>query len=170
MRLLNKAVVMALLVGFGAGMGHAQGKLALPSDSDINLVVLQADAAMDEYRAAAGQEETLMGKAGADAASRDKVLLGAWDYASKGFKSRPQTFNSELGFEIVLVLDDAARNTALCGGVALSAEKNGAAEGGRSWLRLAATRRLICMRRARAFPPCTGSIWRRSRRRRRALR
>jgi hypothetical protein len=29
-----------------------------------------------------------------------------------------------LGFEIVLVLDDAARNTALCGGVALSAEKN----------------------------------------------
>ena len=132
MRLLNKAAVMALLVGFGAGMGHAQGKLGLPSDSDINLVVLQADAAMDEYRAAALQEETLMGKAGADAASRDKVLLGAWDYASKGFKSRPQTFNSELGFEIVLVLDDAARNTALCGGVALSAEKNGG--GGRAEL------------------------------------
>jgi hypothetical protein len=133
MRLLNKAVVMALLVGFGAGMGHAQGKVALPSDSDINLVVLQADAAMDEYRAAAGQEETLMGKAGADAASRDKVLLGAWDYASRGFKSRPQTFNSELGFEIVLVLDDAARNTALCDGAALSAQKNGG-DGGRAEL------------------------------------
>jgi hypothetical protein len=131
MRLLNKAVVMALLVGFGAGMGHAQGKLGLPSDSDINLVVLQADAAMDEYRTAAGREETLIGKAGADAASRDKVLLGAWDYASKGFKSRPQTFNSELGFEIVL--DDAARNTALCGGAALSAGKNGA-DGGRAEL------------------------------------
>jgi hypothetical protein len=129
MRLLNKAVVMALLVGFGAGMGHAQGKLGLPSDSDINLVVLQADAAMDEYRAAALQEETLMGKAGADAASRDKVLLGAWDYASRGFKSRPQTFNSELGFEIVLVLDDAARNTALCDGSALWAGKNGADAG-----------------------------------------
>jgi hypothetical protein len=133
MRLLNKAIVMALLVGFGAGTGYAQGKVALPSDSEINLVVLQADAAMEEYRAAAGQEETVMGNAGADAASRDKVLLGAWDYASKGFKSRPQTFNSELGFEIVLVLDDAARNTALCGGAVLSAEKNGGV-GGRAEL------------------------------------
>lgn len=125
MRLLNKTSVIALLIGFGAGAGHAQGKAALPSDSEINLVVLQADAAMDEYRAAAGQEETFMGKTGGDAASRDKVLLGAWDYASRGFKSRPQTFNSELGFEIVLVLDDAARSTALCGGVTLSAEKDG---------------------------------------------
>jgi hypothetical protein len=133
MRLLNKAIVMALLVGFGAGTGYAQGKVALPSDSEINLVVLQADAAMEEYRAVAGQEETVMGNAGADAASRDKVLLGAWDYASKGFKSRPQTFNSELGFEIVLVLDDAARNTALCGGAVLSAEKNGGV-GGRAEL------------------------------------
>jgi hypothetical protein len=133
MRLLNKAIVMALLVGFGAGTGYAQGKVALPSDSDINLVVLQADAAMEEYRAAAGQEETVMGKAGADAASRDKVLLGAWDYASKGFKSRPQTFNSELGFEVVLVLGDAAGNTALCGGAVLSAEKNGGV-GGRAEL------------------------------------
>jgi hypothetical protein len=133
MRRRNKAVVMALLVGLGAGKGHAQGKVALPSDSDINLVVLQADAAMEDYRAAAGQEETLMGKAGSDAVSRDKVLLGAWDYASKGFKSRPQTFNSELGFEIVLVLDDAARNTALCGGAALSAGKNGG-DGGRAEL------------------------------------
>jgi hypothetical protein len=133
MRLVNKAGVMALLVGFGAGMGHAQSKVALPSDSDVSLVVLQADAAMEEYRAAAGQEETFMGKAGADAASRDKVLLGAWDYASRGFKSRPQSFNSELGFEIVLVLDDAARNTALCGGTALSAGKNGA-DGGRAEL------------------------------------
>jgi hypothetical protein len=119
MRLLNEAIAIALLTGLCAAAGHAQDKgTAFPPDADINLAVLQADSAMEQYREVAGQEEAVLGKAGADAVARDKQLLGAWDFTSKSFKVKPQTFNSELGLEFVLMLDDAARNTALCSGAA----------------------------------------------------
>ncbi len=127
MRAVNNALVLALLIGFSAAWGHAQGKSAFPSDADISLAVLQADSAMDQYRGAVGQEETVIGQAGADAVSRDKQLLGSWDFTSKGFKVNPQTFNSELGLEVVLMLDDAARNAALCSATA----HKGAATAGR---------------------------------------
>ena len=116
---LKNAIAIALLMGLCALAGHAQNKVtgggtALPSDSDINLVVLQADAVMDQFRAAVAQEETVLGKAGADAVSRDKQLIGSWNFTLKGLQVKPQTFNSELGLEFVLMLEDAARNTALC--------------------------------------------------------
>jgi hypothetical protein len=118
MRLLNKAIVISLLMGLCAAADQAQERgTAFPSDADINLVVLQADSVMDQYRAAAGQEETVLG-AGADAVSREKQLLGSWNFTLKGLQVKPQTFNGELGLEFVLMLDDAARNTALCSAVA----------------------------------------------------
>src|ERR1700690_4510171 len=73
---------------------------------------------MDQYRAAVAREETVLGKAGAGAVSRDKQLVGSWDFTLKGLQVRPQTFNGELGLEVVLMLDDASRNTALCSGAA----------------------------------------------------
>jgi hypothetical protein len=128
---LRNAIAIVLLVGLCAAPAHAQNKVAggataLPSDSDINLVVAQADAVMDQYRAAVAQEETVLGKAGADAVSRDKQLVGSWNFTLKGFQARPQTFNSELGLEFVLMLEDAARNTALCS--AASAQNSAGAE------------------------------------------
>jgi hypothetical protein len=120
---VKNAIAIALLMGLCAVAGHAQNKAtgggtALPSDSDINLVVAQADAVMDQFRAVAAQEETVLGKAGADAVSRDKQLVGSWNFTLKGLQVRPQTFNSELGLEFVLMLEDAARNTALCSAAA----------------------------------------------------
>jgi hypothetical protein len=116
------ALAVVMLVVFRAAPLPAQGKgPALPSDADINLVVLQADSAMDQYRDVLDQEESVLGMAGAEAVSRDRQLLGSWDFASKGFKVKPQTFNGELGLEVVLMLDDAARNTALCGAAAAAA-------------------------------------------------
>jgi hypothetical protein len=127
MRLLNKGIVIALLMGLCGKAGHAQDKgTAFPSEGDITLVVLQADSVMDQYRAAIGQEETVLGKPGADAVSRDKQLLGSWDFTLKGLQVRPQSFNSELGLEFVLMLDDAARNTELCS--AASAQNSAGAE------------------------------------------
>ena len=116
---LKTAVAIALLIGLCAAAGHAQSKVAgggpaLPSDSDINLLLAQADSVMDQYRAAVTQEETVLGKAGADEVSRDKQLVGSWDFTLKGLQVKPQTFNGELGLEVVLMLDDASRNTALC--------------------------------------------------------
>jgi hypothetical protein len=136
MRLLkvfrNGAIVIALLMSLPATPLLAQDKAsgggaAFPSETDINLVVLQADTVMDQYRAAVGQEEAVLGKAGADAVSRDKQLLGSWDFTVKGLKARPQTFNGELGLEFLLMVDDAARNTALCGAAAAAEGAAGAA-------------------------------------------
>jgi len=131
MRLLNNAIVVALLTGLAAAAGHAQDKgTPFPSDSDINLAVLQADSAMDQYRAAAAREETVIGATGADAVARDKQLVGSWNFTVKGLQVTPQTFNGELGLEVVLMLDDASRNMALCSGAALANEaKSGPASG-----------------------------------------
>jgi hypothetical protein len=66
------------------------------------------------------QEERLMGKTAAEANARDRKTLENWDFASKALSSKPQMFNGVIGFDFVLMLDEAARDEALCSVSALS--------------------------------------------------
>jgi hypothetical protein len=91
-----------------------------PSDDDINVVVSQTNAAMVQYRMAVDQEERLMGKAAADANARDRKTLENWDFVSKPLASKPQMFNGAVGFDFVLMLDEASRDEALCSVSSLS--------------------------------------------------
>lgn len=100
--------------------GRAEDDKTFPTDTEINLVVSQTDRTMQQYKMAIGLEETLLGKAGADAATRDRQVVDSIDLAVKAFRTRPQGFNSPLGFAFFEWLDDADRNASLCATGALS--------------------------------------------------
>jgi hypothetical protein len=50
----------------------------------------------------------------------DKRLMDALTTATKVFEVKPRAFNSPVGFEFVMMLDDASRNAALCNAGAIS--------------------------------------------------
>ncbi len=100
--------------------GYGQDK-PFPSDDEISLVVSQAKVAMEQYKLAVEQEERVMGKTVADANAKDRKTLEDWDFASKALNSKPQIFNSVVGFDFVLMLDEAAKNEILCSFSAVSA-------------------------------------------------
>jgi hypothetical protein len=60
------------------------------------------------------------GKDAADAIAADKNVADGLETAVKVFASNPQAFNSPAGFELVLGLDDASRNSLLCSTQAIS--------------------------------------------------
>jgi hypothetical protein len=88
----------------------------VPTDEEIKLLVTQIDRAMNQYEALVKQEKQLLGN-DADVAA-DEKLIGLWRLASKATNKDPQRFNSIVGYDIVTMLDDAARNAALVPGVA----------------------------------------------------
>lgn len=105
---------------FAPVSGYGQDTPSFPSDDEIKVVVSQTNTAMLQYRLAVAEEERLLGKASADANARDRKTLENWDFASKALSSNPQMFNGVVGFDFVLMLDEAARNQALCSISALS--------------------------------------------------
>src|ERR1019366_9145180 len=66
------------------------------------------------------QEQNQMGKSATDAVAKDRQVVEAPELAVKRFKSQPQGFNSPLGFAYFEWMDDASRNSLLCGSNALS--------------------------------------------------
>lgn len=91
-------------------------KLSFPDDSQINLLVTQSERAFETYENAIKQEKLGLGDQGPESAARDReILTRARQYLSK-LKSNPQGFNSPVGFLLVIDLDDASRNMAVCMG------------------------------------------------------
>lgn len=89
-----------------------------PGDSEISLLVTQAERAFDTYGETIKQEEVDLGKQGVEGARRDRQVLDrAEEYLPK-LKANPQAFNSAAGFLLVIDLDDASRNMAVCMGQA----------------------------------------------------
>jgi hypothetical protein len=106
---------LASLVAFSAD--HAD-EPSFPDDSQINLLLTQSERAFETYELAIKQEQLELGKQGAESAARDRQVLDrARQYLAK-LKANPQAFNSPAGFLLVIDLDDASRNMALCMGQA----------------------------------------------------
>ena len=82
-----------------------------PSDSEIQLMMGQVDRAMEQYDQVVKQEASLLGSS-ADTAT-DTKLLNFWKSLKAALAKDPQKFNSFAGFDIVVLIDDAARNAAL---------------------------------------------------------
>jgi hypothetical protein len=93
---------------------------SFPSTPEINLLVTQADRAMDQYKLIVDQAEQLLGKDAPDAFSQDRKLIANSALIQKALKAQPQKFNSPLGFDTVINLDDASRNAVLCASSALT--------------------------------------------------
>lgn len=114
MRILAKTFVPVLVALAFPMLVTAQAKqITFPTNEEINMLMTQANRAMEQYRLIVTEEDAFLGSAASEGTAQDKQVIASWDVMSKGFKAKPQAFNSTLGFEFVLTLDDAARNAVL---------------------------------------------------------
>lgn len=111
---LSAAVAIALL----CPSAQSQQSKNFPTDDEIKLVITQTDRALAEYAATVEQERKLYGDR-VDV-KNDRQVIDGLSTMSKGFGAKPQVFNSRFGLELVLLLDDASRNAALCNASAIS--------------------------------------------------
>ena len=72
----------------------------------------QTERALSDYTATVKIEEKLSGNP--TDVENDKRVLDGLTTMSKAMNAQPQKFNSPIGFEFVLLLDDASRNAAVC--------------------------------------------------------
>ena len=120
MLLLRSLSLLTIVISFGPVVVRAQKETHFPTDDEIQLLLTQADRAMQQYRPLIDEEERQLGKKGVDAVAKDREVVGNMELALKTFKKRPQGFNSPLGFAFFEWLDDAARNALLCSQTAMS--------------------------------------------------
>jgi len=112
-------ITFLLAVGF-VPVSHAQDKTTFPTDDEIQLLLTQADRAMQQYEPLIDQEEQQLGKRGAEAIATDRQVVKAVKLAIETFRKRPQGLNSSLGFAFFEWLDDASRNSLICSQTAMT--------------------------------------------------
>ena len=115
MPLFRCASALALLTISYAIVANAQTEKAFPTDDEINLVLTQAERAIQQYKPLIEQQELQMGKSATDAGANDRQVVSALETAVKALRRKPQGFNGPLGFNVFEWLDDADRNALLCG-------------------------------------------------------
>jgi hypothetical protein len=118
--LIRYVFVVVLLPFTYAPFGHAQDVAALPSDTEIQLLLTQADRAIQQYKPLLDEEAVQLGKSGAGAVARDRQVVHALETALSAFEKQPQAFNSPAGFAFFEWLDDASRNALLCSSTSMN--------------------------------------------------
>ena len=109
-----------LLFFAACGAAAAQDKTSFPTATEIDLMVTQADRALQQYKPLVDQHERLLGAKAREAGEKDREVVRALEMAIKGFRENPQAFNSQLGFVFFEWIDDADRNALLCASGALT--------------------------------------------------
>jgi hypothetical protein len=115
MALFRSVPALVFLITSLAAVAKAQTEKTFPTDAEINLVLTQAERAIQQYKPLIDQEEVQMGKSVATAVANDREVLISLETAVKAFMRKPQGFNGPLGFAFFEWLDDADRNAVLCG-------------------------------------------------------
>ena len=108
-------LLLASPVAFSGGQAN---KPSFPDESQINLLLTQSERAIETYDLAIKQEQSELGKQGEESAARDRQVLDRVRQYLPKLKANPQGFNSPVGFLLVIDLDDASRNMAVCMGQA----------------------------------------------------
>lgn len=114
MPLLRSGFAVVLFLVSAAVVGHGQDEKPFPTDNEVNLLLTQADRAIQLYKPLIDQEEVQLGKAYAEAVAKDRQVVRALEMALKALKAQPQGFNGPAGFAFFEWLDDADRNALLC--------------------------------------------------------
>jgi hypothetical protein len=109
-RLLVLLSSMVLLTA-GSAITSAQ---EFPTNDETNLMLTQADRAVQQYKPLIDQHERMLGKKAQEAAAKDREVVRGLETAIKAFRQKPQGFNGPLGFSFFEWLDDADRNALLC--------------------------------------------------------
>ncbi len=105
-----------LLLPLAASIAGAQSanEPNFPTDDEIQLVLTQADRAIQQYKPLLSEQERLFGEKNKEAIAKDREVVAALDVAIKAFRQKPQGFNGPLGFSFFEWIDDADRNVLLC--------------------------------------------------------
>lgn len=111
---LRPALIL-FLVFASATVSRAQ-ETTFPTNDEIQLVLTQADRAMQQYKPLVDQEELHFGKGTAEveAVAKDREVVKSVEMAVQVLKRNPQGFNSAGGFALFEWLDDASRNAMVC--------------------------------------------------------
>jgi hypothetical protein len=130
-RYLTAPAVCLILSGvLVCPVANSQTNKTFPTDDEITLVVTQTERALSDYEASVKLEAKLANQA-ADV-ENDKRVIKGMTVMVKALREHPQRFNSPVGFEFVLLLDDASRNAALCNADAIQKGMKVTIEGDRS--------------------------------------
>jgi len=116
MPLLRLPSITVLLISCFVPFVRAQDEKTFPTDNEIQLLLTQADRAMQRYKPLIDQEELQFGKGGAqaEAVAKDRQIVQAIETAVQALKKKPQGFNSPAGFALFEWMDDASRNALVC--------------------------------------------------------
>jgi hypothetical protein len=118
MRILTAFAVSALYMSCLSSVAMAglpnDEKHRFATDTEIQLVITQAQRAMQDYEHVVDIEEQQFAKTSTPAdLSVDRKLIKNWKSIYEPLKSKPQLFNGPLGLDLVMMLDDVSRNAAL---------------------------------------------------------
>ena len=91
----------------------AQSTPEFPTENEISTLMQQANLAMKQYQAAMLDEATKVGK-DADSKENEKNALENWQLLMSVVKTKPDNFNSGVGFMVVDQLNTAYQNTLAC--------------------------------------------------------
>jgi hypothetical protein len=114
MSLLRRAIILVLLFVSVTTIGRAQ-EATFPND-EIQLLLTQADRAMQQYKPLIDQEELQFGKGSAEveAVAKDHQVVKSIEMTVQVLRKNPQGFNRAAGFALFEWLDDASRNALVC--------------------------------------------------------
>lgn len=101
-------------------LSRAQNETTLPSETEIQLLVTQAERAVQQYKPLLDEEAVQLGKVGAEAVAKYREVVHGLEIALKAFKKEAQRFNGPEGFAFFEWLDDASRNSLLCSSTSLN--------------------------------------------------
>jgi len=91
----------------------AQNTPEFPTDNDITTLMLQANLGMKQYQAAMQEEAGKVGK-DADSKEREKNASENWQLLMSVVKTKPDNFNSGVGFMVVDQLNNAYQDALAC--------------------------------------------------------
>lgn len=91
----------------------AQSTREFPTDNEITTLMQQANLAMKQYQVAMQDETSKVGK-DADAKEREKNAAENWQLLTSVVKTKPDNFNSGVGFMVVDQLNNAYQDALIC--------------------------------------------------------
>jgi hypothetical protein len=91
----------------------AQSTAEFPTGNEITTLMQQANLGMKQYQAAMEEEATKVGK-DADSKQREKNATENWQLIMSVVKTKPDNFNSGVGFMVVDQLNNAYQDALAC--------------------------------------------------------
>ena len=109
---MSKSLLLAFVLASPLSL-FAQTTPEFPSDNEITTLMQQANLGMKQYQSAMQEEATKVGK-DADSKEREKNASENWQLLMSVVKTKPDNFNSGVGFMVVDQLNNAYQDSLAC--------------------------------------------------------